>query len=192
MRKAWSSPFFGWILVLIFVMFSLAFSGDAKEEITIRYFSFLNNLKFNQAKTLTDSAFVFESFEGRIKSRDVYFEEFSRKRLLHPFTEIVQILNYEDHIKVFANNSTDYSKYLGFDALPIQYHIYFNDLKINRIYYDSLPGYNRKLLLMKLKLEQFKEWIAHKHPNYLEEYSRNGYMKKVPELLQQFSRQKTD
>lgn len=178
------------ILVLFCGFSSHTNQNEVREKITRQYFAYLNASQIDQAKALTDTAFVFENFEGRKKSRAIYFEEFQRKIELHPITEIVECIPHENYLEVWGSNSSDYNIYLGFDALPIKYNVSFKNDKIQQIYFDSLPGYGEKRKALQLKTIEFQHWIERNHPEYAEEYQRNGYMKKAPQLLKEYTRQK--
>ena len=175
-------------MLALFIGFSsLTCHSDAREEITRRYFAYLNATQIKQAKDLTDSSFVFENFEGRKKTRMTYFEEFERKIALHPITTIHACIPHENYVEVWGENSSDYNIYLDFDALPSKYTISFKNEKIQRIYFDSLPGYTEKRNAMQLKTTLFQQWLAQNHPEHAAEFQRNGYMKAAPELLKAYT-----
>ena len=190
MIRRWFAINSFWILAVIFGFSGFSFQNDPREKITRQYFAHLNASQIEQAKALTDTAFIFENFEGRKKSRTAYFEEFQRKLELHPITEIIECIIHENYLEVWGSNSSDYNIYLDFDALPIKYNVSFKNGKIQHIYFDSLPGYGEKRKALQTKTLEFQHWIERNHPEYAAEYQRNGYMKEAPQLLKEYTRQK--
>lgn len=128
-RYCWIVIKASFLPVVIFGCSGFSYPNDSQEKITRAYFSHLNAAQIEQAKALTDTAFVFENFEGRTKSRTIYFEEFARKKALHPLTEIDECIPHETYVEVWGKNSSDYNIYLEFDALPIKYDVFFKNGK---------------------------------------------------------------